>query len=169
MRLERLLSKDAGYLQYRFGRRDAIDLAYPDLGARPSNVFSSGQLMFSGGGGAWLRFGKEPFAYTIFTAIGRWGPAGAPASMAGVAVQKAGKPFANFPCRDTPESEIGPQFFETAGLRGADPPNDFEFRMRFSRNETASPTGRFESASSRRTYGAVAFENSNTLGRGPGR
>ena len=89
-------------------------------------MFSSGQLMFSGGGGAWLRFGKEPFAYTIFTAIGKWGPAGAPASVAGVAVQKAGKPFANFPCRDTPESEIGPQFFETAGLREADPPNDFE-------------------------------------------
>lgn len=122
----KVLSKSQGYLQYRYGRRDAIDLAYPDISARPVDVFSSEVLMFSGGGGGLLHFERGPFAYTIFTAIGKWGAAGAPAAVSGVAVQKAGKEFANFPCRTEPESEIGPELFETLGLRQADPASGFE-------------------------------------------
>ncbi len=120
------LSSNEGHLQYRFGRGDAIELAYPDADAKPANVFSSGTLMFSGGGGAWLRFDRGPFAYTIFTAIGKWGAAGASAAVSGVAVEKEGKEFANFPCRTEPESEIGPELFERLGLKQADPANGFD-------------------------------------------
>ena len=122
----KVLSKSEGYLQYRYGRPNAIDLAYPDIGAKPADVFSSEVLMFSGGGGGLLRFEKGPFAYTIFTAIGKWGSAGAPAAISGVAVQKSGKQYANFPCRTEPESEIGPELFETLGLSEANQTNGFE-------------------------------------------
>ena len=130
----KVLSKTKGYLQYRNGRRDAIDLAYPDISAKPADVFLSGALMFSGGGGGWLRFEQGPFAYTIFTAIGKWGAAGAPSEVAGVAVQKAGKEFASFPCRTEPESEIGPELFETLGLTSPIPA-DLTFRTLFFESE----------------------------------
>lgn len=119
-------SKTDGYLQYRFGRDDTVDLAYPDLSAKPGDAFISGRLTFSGGGGAWLRFGKGPFAYTIFTAIGRWGSSGGAAAVSGVAVEKDGNEFANFPCRTAPKSEIGPQLFEKLGLKEADPSKPFD-------------------------------------------
>jgi hypothetical protein len=119
-------SKTDGYLQYRFGRGGSVDLAYPDLSAKPGDAFTSGRLMFSGGGGAWLRFDKGPYAYTIFTAIGRWGSSGGPAAISGVAVEKDGKAFADFPCRSAPKSEIGSELFEKLGLREADPSQQFD-------------------------------------------
>ena len=82
--------------------------------------------MFSGGGGAWLRFSKGPFRYTIFTAIGKWGHAGRPATAEGVAVEKDGKVFANFPCRAAADSELGPDLFDKLGLKTADPAEDFD-------------------------------------------
>lgn len=72
------------------------------------------------------QFDRGPFAYTIFTAIGKWGAAGASAAVSGVAVEKEGKEFANFPCRTEPESEIGPELFERLGLKQADPANGFD-------------------------------------------
>ena len=111
LRLE-AASATEGYLQYRYGAGDRIDLAYPDLSTRAADAFTSGRMMFSGGGGAWLRFDKGPYTYTIFTAIGRWGHSGSPASVAGVAVEKDGKGFANFPCRSAEQSEIGPDLFD---------------------------------------------------------
>jgi hypothetical protein len=122
------ISKTGGFLQYRFGRTDGVELAFPDPGAKPADVFTSGTLMFSGGGGAWLRFGKAPFSYTVFTAIGKWGRAGSPADVAGVAVAKDGKEFANFPCRkaSAAASELGPDFFEKLDLKASDSADDFE-------------------------------------------
>jgi hypothetical protein len=93
------ISKSAGAMQYRYGKKDSVDLAYPDSGAKPADVFTSGTMMFSGGGGAWLRFSKGAFRYTIFTAIGKWGPSESATDAAGVAVEKDGAAFANFPCR----------------------------------------------------------------------
>ena len=119
-------SATEGYLQYRYGAGDRIDLAYPDLSTRAADAFTSGRMMFSGGGGAWLRFDKGPYAYTIFTAIGRWGHSGSPASVAGVAVEKDGKAFANFPCRSAEQSEIGPDLFDKLGLKEADPSRQFD-------------------------------------------
>jgi hypothetical protein len=118
-------------MQYRYGREDHVDLAYPDTGAKPADVFTPGTMMFSGGGGAWLRFSKGPYQYTIFSAIGKWGPKGRPADASGVAVEKDGKEFANFPCRAPSTGELGPDFFDKLGLKAADPAEDFEIPSAF--------------------------------------
>jgi len=113
------LSKDAA-VQYRFGKPGSLELVYPEAGVKPADAFVLGTLAFSGGGGAWLRFHKGPFRYTVFTAIGKWGRGGAPADAAGVAVDKDGKEFAHFPCRGgDADSEIGPDLIEKLGLTEA--------------------------------------------------
>jgi hypothetical protein len=130
------VSKSIGAMQYRFGRPGRLDLAYPDAGAKPTDVFTSGMMMFSGGGGAWLRFSKGAFRYTIFTAIGKWGPSESAADAAGVVVEKDGAAFANFPCRAGAVSEIGPDLFEKLGLKATDPSNDFDIPQAFFPNSS---------------------------------
>lgn len=126
------ISKSDGYMQYRYGRRDSVDLTYPDAGEKPADVFTSGTMSFSGGGGAWLRFSKGPYVYTIFTAIGKWGPSGSPADAAGVTVTKDGKVFANFPCRGgVAGGELGPDFFEKLGLKAATSAERFDIPQAF--------------------------------------
>jgi hypothetical protein len=128
----RNISKSDGAMQYRYGRKDSLDLVYPDAATRPVDVFASGTMAFSGGGGAYLRFSKGPYIYTIFTAIGKWGPGGIVAPASGVAVEKDGKEFANFPCRaGGTDGELGPDFFEKLGLKAADTGQDFEIPQAF--------------------------------------
>jgi hypothetical protein len=115
-----------GSMQYRFGKPGSIDLAYPDAAAKPADVFTTGTMMFSGGGGAWLRFSNGPFHYTIFTAIGKWGHGERPAVAEGVAVEKDSKEFANFPCQSAAESQLGSDFFDKLGLKAADSAEDFD-------------------------------------------
>ncbi len=114
----KVLSKGAA-MQYRFGKPGSLELVYPDAGVKPADAFVLGTLAFSGGGGAWLRFSKSPFRYTIFTATGKWGPGGALADASGVAIEKDGKEFAHFPCRGGADSEIGPDLIEKLGLTEA--------------------------------------------------
>jgi hypothetical protein len=109
-------SGDKRSLQYRFGVKDHLDIAFPDAGTPASAAFAAGTMMFSGGGGAWLRFKRGSIVYTVFTAIGKWGKGERTADAAGVAVGKDDAEFANFPCRDKPISEIGPDLFEKLGL-----------------------------------------------------
>jgi hypothetical protein len=128
------ISKDSGALQYRFGKKDSVDLAYPEAAAKPADVFTSGTLMYSGGGGAWLRFSKGPFVYTIFSAIGKWGPGDTVADVGGVAIKKDGKEFGNFPCVNGGiggKDELGPEFFGNVGLKTTDSPDDFEIPQAF--------------------------------------
>ena len=127
------ISKDAGAMQYRYGKKDSVDLAYPDAGAKPADTFTSGMMSFSGGGGAWLRFSKGGFVYTVFSAIGKWGPAETAADASGVAIKKDGKEVAKFPCRAgaAADGELGPEFFEKAGLKTADPSDEFDIPQAF--------------------------------------
>jgi hypothetical protein len=125
------ISKDGGTMQYRYGKGDKLDLVYPDAGAKPAEAFTSGTMTFSGGGGAWLRFDKGPFRYTIFTAIGKWARSGQAADASGVAVQKDAKDFANFPCRGKADSELGPDFFEKLGLKAGDAADEFDIPEAF--------------------------------------
>lgn len=127
------LSKTDGYMQYRFGRNENVELSYPELGAKSVDIYTSGTMMFSGGGGAWLRFKKGPFSYTIFTATGKWGSSGSPLGVGGVAVQKDGKEFANFRCRADPTSEIGPDLFQKLGLNSDSASEDFDIPDAFLR------------------------------------
>jgi hypothetical protein len=70
------LSKNAGYMQYRYGQAGKPELVFPEMPRHPAGLFTPGTLSFSGGGGAYLKFSKPPYAYTIFSAIGNWGRSG---------------------------------------------------------------------------------------------
>lgn len=106
-----------GRLAYRFGHLDRVLMAYPPGGLSPSQAFTSGTLMVSGGGGAWLRFEDQKIRYTVFTAIGKWNPRGGPLEVAGVVMEQDGKDAASMACRGEVISELGSTFFEQAGLR----------------------------------------------------
>ncbi|MFG1464017.1 hypothetical protein V5F77_14075 [Xanthobacter sp. DSM 24535] len=106
-----------GAVQYRYGRTHSVELTYPEPGTPPAKAFTAGRLMFAGGGGAWLRFEKPPFRYTVFTAIGKWNPQGGPLGIAGVAVEKDGKALADIACRTDPVSVLGSDFFQRAGVK----------------------------------------------------
>ena len=61
------LSKDAGYLQYRYGSEDRIDLSYPETSRPPAGLFVTFQQMYSGGGGTFLQFKNNNYTYTVFS------------------------------------------------------------------------------------------------------
>jgi hypothetical protein len=106
-------SASSGYLQYRFGQKDALELAFPDLTeSAPAAQFVQAQtLMFAGGGGGYLRFINEPYHYIVYAAIGKgWG------TKDGVAVEKNNQLIANLECQDIPVSKLREEFFTYAGL-----------------------------------------------------
>lgn len=111
------LDAGSGLVLYRYGRPGRVELTYPDPAVPPAQAFTAGRLMFAGGGGAWFRFEKTPFRYTVFTAIGKWNPKGGPLALAGVAVEKDDKSLADIACDGDPVSVLGSDFFERAGIK----------------------------------------------------
>ncbi len=107
------ISPTSGYLQYRFGQKNAPELIFPSS-TTPSNRLNiqAGTLMFSGGGGSYLRFINGQYNYIVYTAIGKgWG------TKDGVAVEKNGKNIANLTCHDVPISLLSDEFFNRAELK----------------------------------------------------
>jgi hypothetical protein len=104
---------DRGYLQYRFGLPNKVELTVPaDRSVTPSSSAVSKTLTFSGGGGAYLRFKAGDYDYVVYTAIGKgWG------AKDGVAIEKNGKRLSHVSCEDEPISEMGDEFFMKAGLK----------------------------------------------------
>ena len=114
-------SASSGYLQYRFGQKNALELAFPALTAstRLSQYVQARTLLFAGGGGGYLRFINGQYHYIVYTAIGRgWG------IKDGVAIEKNNQLIANLQCRNIPVSKLSEEFFIHAGL-SADQ-NEFE-------------------------------------------
>lgn len=106
-------SASKGYLQYRFGQKGALEMAFPELAdsALASQFVQARTLMFSGGGGGYLRFINGQHHYIVYTAIGKgWG------AKDGVAVEKNNQLVANIECRDVPISKLSEEFFTHAGL-----------------------------------------------------
>ena len=118
-------------LQYRYGTQAKLDLSYPTPGTTPAEVFRAGTLMYSGGGGAWLRFANGAYGYTVFTAIGRWGANGAPRTAAGVAVTKGDTDVADIACKGPDTGELGPDLFARYGLVTDDPADSFDIPEAF--------------------------------------
>jgi hypothetical protein len=114
------LAADRGYLQYRFGSSGKVELTIPaDRSVLPRNSALSGTLVFSGGGGDYLRFQAGEYQYVVYTAIGKgWG------EKDGVAIEKDGKRRAHVSCTDEPESQLGAAFYTKAGLK--QDPGDFD-------------------------------------------
>ncbi len=104
------LSPDTGYLQYRIGKRNTLELVLP-ISTQPEQHIQARILMFAGGGGGYLRFINGGYHYIVYTAIGKgWGVKD------GVSVEKNNKLIANFKCQDIPVSVLGEAFFTRAGL-----------------------------------------------------
>jgi hypothetical protein len=98
------------YLQYRFGFIKKLEMVWPEPAQSPALSATSGTLMYSGGGGAFLRFAKGEYNYTVYTGIGKgW-------NKEGVAVYKKAKLIANLLCHDLAVSELGVDFFEKAAI-----------------------------------------------------
>ena len=105
------ISATTGYLQYRFGPKGSPDLVYPETKVHPNPDVQANTLTFAGGGGAYIRFTRGRYGYVVYTALGRgWG------EKAGVAVEKDNKLEVNLPCKGAVLSELGPDFFDKAGL-----------------------------------------------------
>ena len=116
-----------GSLQYRFGKRgESPEIRLPVEPAPPARSATADTLTFSGGGGAWLRFRSGEFTYTVYTAIGRWGPGGEPRESEGLVVERGGKRVATLRCKDSAQSELGPDLYGKLGLRTASPEEGFE-------------------------------------------
>jgi len=108
-----------GYLQYRFGKPDTsepLDIMLPESRLPPSKVATGENVAFSGGGGSWLRFAKAPFAYGVYSGIGKWGPKGEIREKSGVVVERQGKAIATLKCTSKPIGELGPYWFEQIGI-----------------------------------------------------
>ncbi|CAK0747807.1 conserved exported hypothetical protein [Gammaproteobacteria bacterium] len=106
------ISSTTGYLHYRFGPKTAPEFIFPTSSTPSyrSNIRAQ-TLMFSGGGGSYLRFINGQYNYIVYTAIGKgWG------TKDGVAVEKNGKLLTNLKCQDAPISALGEDFFTLAGL-----------------------------------------------------
>lgn len=115
------ISQNSGYLQYRFGQKNALELVFPASieTSHRTNIHAQ-SLMFSGGGGAYLRFINGQYNYVVYTAIGKgWG------TKEGVAVEKNKTLIANLKCQDVPISMLGDEFFTRAGL----PLDEHEFSL----------------------------------------
>jgi hypothetical protein len=107
------LAPGRGYLQYRFGQPEKIELSVPaDKSVPPPGSVVAGNLMFSGGGGAYLRFKATGYDYVVYTAVGRgWG------EKDGVAVERDGKRLSHVSCADEPVSQLGPDLADKGGLQ----------------------------------------------------
>jgi len=112
------LTQSGGSLSYRFGPVGRPEISYPSSGT-PRDVVKAGRWVFAGGGGAWLAFHRSPYRYIVYSAIGRgWH------ERAGLAVEKDGRLLTNLRCRGMPISELGPDFFSSAGISDDEAPFD---------------------------------------------
>lgn len=118
----------AGYLEYRFGlaRPGApLELRLPARRSPPERSALGGSMPFSGGGGSWLRFRAPPFAYVVYSGIGRWGAAGELQDKAGLVVERHGQAITTLACDATPQGVLGPDWLDRLKLRSED--EYFEF------------------------------------------
>jgi hypothetical protein len=111
-------AQHSGSLSYRFGSLGRPEISYPSPG-QSQDVVKAGRWVFAGGGGAWLAFHRSPYRYIVYSAVGRgWH------EKAGLAVEKNGRLLANRRCGDEPISELGPDFFNSAGIPDDETPFD---------------------------------------------
>jgi hypothetical protein len=119
---------NSGYLQYRFGQpgsTEPLELVLPEYHLPPPKVATGESVPFSGGGGSWLRFAKAPVAYTVYSGVGKWGPNGEVRAKGGIVVERQGKAIATLKCTSEPIGELGPDWFESVGIKANG--QDFDF------------------------------------------
>jgi len=102
-------SANSGSMQYRFGTDKIAELVLPASKVRPSASALAGTLMFSGGGGAYLRFRAGDFEYAVYSAFSsQWG------EKRGVVVTKSDKVIRSLKCKGPSSSKLGSDLFTKA-------------------------------------------------------
>jgi hypothetical protein len=115
------LTSSDGYLQYRFGPAGKPEFVYPATREHPGKYFQLGTLMYSGGGGEFLKFRNGEYTYIVFDGIGKgW-------EKAGVVVSKSEKRIAYLPCKGAGQFEMAPQEFEQ--IKIPKDPNEADFEL----------------------------------------
>ena len=105
------VGRNTGYFQYRFGNVGSFpEFVFPMNHDRAAKFFYSGNLSYSGGGGAYLKFINASYNYVVYTGIGRgW-------AKQGLVVKDGVNEISRYSCKGTWSSEMGPELFRKAGL-----------------------------------------------------
>lgn len=115
-----------GYMQYRFGKLgEAPESIIPANKTPPVQSVFGENVPFAGGGGSWLRFPLGGYGFVVYSGTGRWGPNGAPKSIAGVVIEQNGKRTTNVKCVTRQSGELQPDTYPQLGIKPNKP--DFEF------------------------------------------
>ncbi|MGL5452520.1 MAG: hypothetical protein ACRDBT_08985 [Aeromonas sp.] len=103
-------SAHSGYVQYRFGTKKKIELAFPEQPGHPSTFATGGTITYAGGGAAYMRFNNGAHSYVVYSGMGRgW-------DKQGVVVEKRGKMLVNILCKTPSVEKFDATFFENNGI-----------------------------------------------------
>jgi hypothetical protein len=87
------LTETTGSLYYRFGTNDRIEMVFPENKSHPKTNFMRGGMMYSGGGGDFVRFQRGAYTYTVYSEFGKgW-------EREGVTVRKDGRLISSRRCQ----------------------------------------------------------------------
>jgi len=89
------LSATAGSMTYRYGRKGAIELTYPETPAHPREAFTAAVVGMSAGGGDFVRFVRSDVTYTLYALIFR-----GVGEDDGLVISRAGKTISKRKCKD---------------------------------------------------------------------
>lgn len=88
-----------GYLQYRFGIPNKVELEYPTTKAHPNGLFFESSAVYSGGIDNHLSFTNGAYKYVVYSTLTALGaPTWEHEVESGVAILKSGKLFKDIPC-----------------------------------------------------------------------
>ena len=101
---------NGGYIQYRFGRKDKIDLSVPST-TKASDVSIDGNSDGNRSGGTFIRFRKGVYSYVVVSLFNmpsdpETGCNGEPCEQVGVIVEKSGNVISRLSCQGTFGAEI---------------------------------------------------------------
>lgn len=109
------LSKTAGFMQYRFGKKGAPELVIPQKRVHPGKNAEIGNTLYANGGtDAFIRFKSGAYGYVVYTNELRDGQKWV--AREGISVEKNGKEISNLTCKGDVISEIGSDFLVNAGI-----------------------------------------------------
>jgi hypothetical protein len=112
----RNLSASTGYLQYRFGKKGAVELTVPRGFEHPKkHVERNNSNFINGGYISGLTFKNDAFSYAVYESELRDGP-NRWVSRQGVTVERDGKTISELACKGAFASEMGESFLDNAGI-----------------------------------------------------
>jgi hypothetical protein len=117
------LSRDAGYLQYRYGHDPGkLEMTYPRRMDRSDAAFKYWQEYAARGGTSALSFRVGRFRYSVFSTTSAFGFNGA-----GVIVDRGGKRVAYLKCDDKTIVTQADRFYQLSGLGFPDARGDVSY------------------------------------------